>query len=81
METSLLKRDIVVNGVRLLAGFLCKTNDQGGVEPQRATMFCFNVDDAKDAFGKQFFESQKNEIGITDLIATLNEVLKKKGSL
>jgi len=52
--TAITRREIVVNGVRLPKGFLCRVNPSG-VEPLRPTMFCFNKDEAIDAYGKQYY--------------------------
>jgi hypothetical protein len=80
-ETSLLKRDIYIKGVRIPAGFLCRTNEEGRmIEPIRPTMFCFSAEEAEDAFGKQFIESQSNEELMPDFINGLKAILKIRES-
>ncbi|MFA6368996.1 MAG: hypothetical protein WCX20_01280, partial [Candidatus Shapirobacteria bacterium] len=52
--TAITRREMVVDGVRLPKGFLCRVNSSG-VEPLRPTMFSFNKDEAIDAYGKQYY--------------------------
>lgn len=57
------RREISVNGVDLPPGFLCRVSEDGmKVEPVRASMFCFEEDEAQKIFGKQyekFFNSRR----------------------
>jgi hypothetical protein len=61
--SAITRREIVVNGVRLPRGFLCRVSEKG-VEPLRPTMFCFSKDEAIDAYGKQYWKAYKNDLGV-----------------
>lgn len=65
--TAITRREIVVNGVRLSKGFLCRVNPSG-VEPIRPTMFSFNKDEAIDAYGKQYYGLLRDSPRLGDLI-------------
>lgn len=63
--SAITRREIVVDGVRLPKGFLCRVCKEG-VEPLRPTMFCFSKDEAIDAYGKQYqyiYENTSKRLG------------------
>lgn len=52
---AMARRGILVNGVELPSGFFCRVSeDRKKVEPVRASMFCFEEDEASKIFGKQY---------------------------
>jgi hypothetical protein len=57
--SAITRREIMVGGVKLPKGFLCRVNEEG-VEPLRPTMFCFSKEEAIDAYGKQYWDTYEN---------------------
>jgi hypothetical protein len=57
--SAITRREIVVDGVKLPKGFLCRVSEEG-VEPLRPTMFCFSKEEAIDAYGKQYWDIYEN---------------------
>ncbi|HOR02119.1 MAG TPA: hypothetical protein PKZ92_02570 [Candidatus Woesebacteria bacterium] len=57
--SAITRREIMVGGVRLPKGFLCRVSEEG-VEPLRPTMFCFSKEEAIDAYGKQYWDIYEN---------------------
>lgn len=52
---------IVAGGVEFPPGYLFRVTEQGGLEPLRATMYCFTSQEARDAFGWQYEECLNND--------------------
>ena len=67
VPTAITRREMVVDGVRIPKGFLCRVNYLG-VEPLRPTMFSFNKDEVIDAYGKQYYGLLEDFPGLGDLI-------------
>lgn len=64
---------ITASGVEFPAGFLFRVSNNGDLEPLRATMYCFNSEEAKDAFGWQYQECLDNDPGLPKAIDTFPE--------
>lgn len=61
MGMAMTRREMVVNGVLIPAGFFCRVSaDRTKVEPIRISMFAFSEEQSRDAFGKQFDDFMKN---------------------
>ena len=71
-KTAIATQTVTINGVAFPPGFLFRPVEDG-FEPLRATAFCFSVDEAKDAFGKQFFENQKASPRLGELITKMRK--------
>lgn len=52
---------IVADGIEFPAGYLFRVSAKGELEPLRATMYCFNSAEARDAFGWQYAEALNND--------------------
>ena len=60
-DTSLSTVPIQAAGFEFPKGYLFRVGKKGEIEPLRATMYCFNNEEAKDAFGWQYEECLQNE--------------------
>ena len=60
---AMTKNSILVDGVELPKGFFVRVSKRGEVQPIRASMFCFDPDDSKDAFGVQYDKAEKESNG------------------
>lgn len=79
-RTAITKMPIFVNGVRLPAGFLCRVGPDG-IEPLRATMFCFDSADVEDAFQWQYSNIiSEPRLRLSDRIDWFSKKFRRKGA-
>jgi len=76
---AMMRREMVVDGVRLPAGFLCRVSEVGGVRPIRASIFCFEEKDSREIFGKQFnkFESVVGKDWVSSRINAIRSLFEQ----
>ncbi len=72
-DTKMNTVPIDADGIEFPPGYLFRVGEKGELEPLRATMYCFNDDEARDAFGWQYEECLNNDSSLKWAIGNFPE--------